>query len=426
MYLPGSRTLRSISYEATQPLRLSAQRLGVPVLADKLRRATLGAYIAARHRSIANRAFSDPSLEWARLCLELSDKSGYFFSPNLVSNESESLDAAAQLKALPAGLVQLGVGPETMLTYLGLGQAPLAFVVDIRRDNALLHYLYRAAFAESSTRTEWLSLLLARPYDRACDPGEEATVEDVLNCVNSCKPTDRSFEAAQRRIWRAIEQLPPFLLPLDSYRMRQIHRQFWRHGLEVSFQLEGPRFRQYPNLATLLCARNPAGEALGFLANETVFRRIQTLENANGVIPAVGSLHGGVLLRIGKEIERRGLQLGALYVSNVEQYLFENGQWQSWVDVLRRLPCHSSAILIRSYFQNEYGEVPDPPSSLGEQLRRTLKIARQVRRRRGPLSEHKMKTVVHGVHAFLEKQMSHSYTRYRELVSDRSLVPSAR
>jgi len=422
MYVPGARTLRHLAYVGTEPVRLAAAQSGITPSIANVRRAMQRAYVESKRRERDGVSYAKSAIDWANLWSELSESSGYFFSQNLVSNESESLDAAIHLKALPAGLACLGVGPETMLSYLGLVETPLAFIVDIRRDNARLHCLYLGAFSLASSRTEWLSLLLARPYDKAEDKGPNASLRDVLASLTLNRPTARSFDEAHQRLMGALDRLPPFLLPFDRQAIRRIHRHFWRHGLETNFQQGGLRLRRYPTLTNLLGMLTPEGAPLGFLANEATFLRIQAIENAHGVIPVVGSLQGGVLLRVADQLRRRGLQLGAIYVSNIEQYLFENGQWDAWVAVLRSLPCHHDAILIRSFFQNEHGPVPEPPRSMLAQLRLTIAVTNHVRRNQGPLALHQMKTVVQSVKAFLERERIQPYTSYREVVCDRSIA----
>lgn len=422
MYVPGERTLFQLGRRALQPMQAGAAHLGLLEAAQRMRRSCVRDYLAAQRRSAQHRDFDEGACTWARLTSELSESSGYFFSDNLVSNEVDSLSAAKCLQALPGGLAYLGVGPETMLSYLGFVRSSLAFIVDIRRSNALLHYLYRGLFATSGSRTEWLSLLLGRPYVDALDPGPSASIDDILAVVLAQCPSGRSFEEAQQRVLSTFAGLPPFLLPLDRHCMRRIHGHFFRQGPLLTFQLHGLRLRRYPTLAELLTARTPEGTTAGFLADENAFRRVQALELSNGVVPIVGSVQGSVIPRIAELLNQRKLQLGALYVSNVEQYVFENGEWQSWVENLRKLPLCSDAILIRTYFENEQGPVPDPPTSLVGQLRRTFAVAREVQRKRGLLDLHRMRTVVHHAHTFLEREHLRSYTGYRELVCDRSLA----
>jgi hypothetical protein len=91
------------------------------------------------------------------------------------------------------------VGPEQNLTYIALTAPQLAFVVDIRRDNALLHLLYRALFERAGSRAEFVALLLGRPYVAAGDP-------EAAGAVRRCWHTPRSKR-------RSTHQAPSTALP---------------------------------------------------------------------------------------------------------------------------------------------------------------------------------------------------------------------
>jgi hypothetical protein len=207
--------------------------------------------------------------------------------------------------------------------------------------------------------------------------------------------------------------------------MRRLHRWFWREGLDLTYQLGGLRLRRYPTLAEILSARTPEGQALGFLADEVAFRRMLTIQRSGRVVPVVGDLTGGrAMCGVASELRRRGLTLGALYLSNVEQYVFEYGSWSKWVATLRSLPCHPDAVLIRSFFENERGPVPDPPKTVVGQLARTVSVAARVYLRPGPLPPHQMNVVVHRLDSFLAREALRSYRGYREVVCDTELVAS--
>src|SRR5689334_14015980 len=93
-----------------------------------------------------------------------SENGGYFRSDNFVSNESTFQWVIPDLKKrAKSGGVYLGVGPEQNFTYIAALRPNAAFIVDIRRQNMLLHLMYKAIFELSSTRKEFLSNLFGRP-----------------------------------------------------------------------------------------------------------------------------------------------------------------------------------------------------------------------------------------------------------------------
>jgi hypothetical protein len=99
---------------------------------------------------VAVLAWQSPSLpdrltsaEFWRLSTSLSEPPGTFFSDNVVSNELSYAQTVPHFRLLRRGGVYLGVGPEQNFTFISAMEARLAIVVDIRRENLLLHLLYK-------------------------------------------------------------------------------------------------------------------------------------------------------------------------------------------------------------------------------------------------------------------------------------------
>ena len=104
---------------------------------------------------------------FASLVDRLSERPGYFDTDNLISNERSYLHVATELRGL-AGRgrsVYLGVGPDQNFSYIAHVRPSLAILIDIRRDNLLLHLLFKALFAEARTRAAYLAMLTGRAHD---------------------------------------------------------------------------------------------------------------------------------------------------------------------------------------------------------------------------------------------------------------------
>ena len=94
----------------------------------------------------------------------LSEDGGDFDTDNLISNERSYLDVIPALHATGvSGGAYVGVGPDQNFSYIAQVKPEIAFIVDLRRDNMLLHLLFKALFAMSETRADYLSLLFGRP-----------------------------------------------------------------------------------------------------------------------------------------------------------------------------------------------------------------------------------------------------------------------
>ena len=91
---------------------------------------------------------------------EFSEPDGYFDTDNLISNETTYLDAAVALReSKSSGGIYIGVGPDQNFSYIAQIKPEMAYLVDLRRDNLLLHLeqkVVRHPRAEER-RFTWLS-----------------------------------------------------------------------------------------------------------------------------------------------------------------------------------------------------------------------------------------------------------------------------
>src|SRR5262245_21753227 len=112
------------------------------------------------------RAAADLSIsieQFARYIDQWSEQEGYFDSDNFISNETSYLQIIDQLEnQVKPDCVCLGVGPDQNFSYLAHMRPKLAVITDIRRQNMLEHLWYKALFAMSSDRVEYVSLLVSR------------------------------------------------------------------------------------------------------------------------------------------------------------------------------------------------------------------------------------------------------------------------
>src|SRR2546423_1461991 len=117
---------------------------------------------------------------------DFSEPGGYFRSDNLVSNETTFQHVIpALLQNQGPASAYVGVGPDQNFTYITALQPRIVFIVDIRRQNLLLHLMYKAVIEMSATRAEFLSRLFSRE-----------------------KPAKLAANADAAAIFRAIEQSP--------------------------------------------------------------------------------------------------------------------------------------------------------------------------------------------------------------------------
>ena len=292
-----------------------------------------------------------PRSEFARLVVELSESGGHFDTDNLVSNERSYLHVMPQLEESGVtGGVYIGVGPEQNFSYIARIRPSVAFIVDIRRDNLLLHLLFKALFASSRNRMEYLCLLTGRPVPEDLAPWRNAGIEELIAYIDGAKPS--GTPALNRRLQDAIRR---FGVPVSAEELATIdrfHAAFVDAGLSLQFRSFGqPPRSYYPNYRELLLETDRTGRKLSYLASEDDFQFVRSLEARDRVIPVVGDLSGThAVAAIGRWMNQRNERLSAFYVSNVENYLFRDGSFRRYMENLNRLPHTDRSVLIRSIF----------------------------------------------------------------------------
>jgi hypothetical protein len=301
--------------------------------------------------SSAARAAEADAKRFADLVNDLSEPDTYFFSDNLVTNETSYLQVAEELPAhVDAGGVYLGVGPEQNFTYIALTRPSVAFIVDIRRANMLLHLLYRAAFEEASSRSHFLALLLGRPHDPSRASTPSGGIDEVIEAATRERGTDESFDAASDALVSRAKAFGVKLSAEDEKGIRKMHRTFFDKGLGLRFELHEKNGRLYPTLEELLKAKSPAKSAGSFLASEDAFVFLREMQRGGRIVPIVGDFAGDKALpQLAGYLKSEGKTVSVFYVSNVEQYLLEPKVFAKWVQNVRALPKSDKSLFLRAY-----------------------------------------------------------------------------
>ena len=308
----------------------------------------------------ATAATAPRATPFAELVDKLSEPDGEFFSDNVISNETSYLQVAPQLeKAARPGGAYIGVGPEQNFTYIALTKPKVAFVVDIRRQNLVLHLLYKAAFEEATSRAHFVCAPARPPVRRAeGDPGAGGSLDAVLAHATKRKQDAASFAAAHAQIIARLERdaAPSdggaglHLSAADRHGLDVGHHAFFDGQLDTRFSLKEANGRAYPTLGELLREKDPLGNEGGFLASEAAFRTVQAMEKEGRIVPLVGDFAGDrAMPGVAAYLKAERLTVSAFYVSNVEQYLFEPKVWPKWSRNVSAMPTDDRSVFIRAY-----------------------------------------------------------------------------
>ena len=102
-----------------------------------------------------------------------------------------------------------------------------------------------------------------------------------------------------------------------------------------------------------------AGLPQSFLSTDASFQVVKALHDKNLIVPVSGDFGGTKALRaIAAYLVSHGGRVTAFYVSNVEQYLFQDGKQQAFYDNVAALPVSDAGVFIRPYALRRPGGNP--------------------------------------------------------------------
>jgi hypothetical protein len=294
-----------------------------------------------------------PESTYGRLFLELSEPAGYFPSENVVSNETSYLHVLDAMRRIGVkGGAYIGVGPDQNFSYIAAIRPEVAFMFDIRRDAMIEHQLFKAVFAMSRNRLEYLCVLLAKPVPADVAAWKDSSITALITLVDK---TPASVEFAKSTELEIEGRARKFGIPLtdnDVAVLALYRAAFIRFGLDVQYSsLNGNMSMSMPAWRDLLGEVDRAGNQLSYLAADSLFQVVKRMEAENRIIPVTGNAAGPTALRrLGDEIRSRGLVVSAMYMSNVEQYLFRDLAFNAFAQNVKTLPRDEKSVMIRSLF----------------------------------------------------------------------------
>jgi hypothetical protein len=278
--------------------------------------------------------------EFWQLSSESSEQDGYFRSDNLTSNELGFLHVVPELvmRTRP-GEVYLGVGPEQNYTYIAATKPAMAIIFDIRRGNLLLQLMYKSIFELSKTRADFVSMLFSRP--RPAGLTAETPVTDLFGAFSGVLRDEELYQRNAAAIVDRLVKTHGFQLSSPEIGgVRNIYSAFYERGYAVRYS---------PTYSDLMTATDRAGTYRSFLSSEAAFTVVRDLEVANLVVPVVGDFGGPKAIRtIASYLKSHDATVGAFYLSNVEQYLAQDGKMTAFCRSVAALPLDGTSTFIRS------------------------------------------------------------------------------
>jgi len=330
----------------TRSLSVDARRAGLTVLAAGV---LLAQTACSRSRSTIPDRLDDRTF-WT-LTSDLSEPGGYFHSDNFVSNELAFQWVLPELEGAVGSDVYVGVGPDQNFTYIVNLRPRIAFIVDIRRQNLLQHLMYKALIEMSSDRADFLARLFSREYRTR--PPTSSSADSLFSWLAS-QPRDTALFTAHLDSIVLHLTRRGFLLSADDLAsLVHVYNAFYEAGTGITYSSNlARRFvgRGMPSYRALMVATDEDGVNRGYLGSEENFQVLKDMQQRNLIVPVVGDFAGPTALRaVGDWVRDHEATIRTFYVSNVEQYLFQQPDaWRRFYENVAGMPMDRRAQFIRS------------------------------------------------------------------------------
>ena len=309
-----------------------------------------------------------------RLMQEYSEPGGTFRSENFVSNET-SLQwvIPALTRRIGPGGVYLGVAPDQNFTYITALRPSIAFIVDIRHQNAMQHLMYKALIETSATRAEFLAKLFARAPLTGVDTG--STAVQLFEALANQPADSARYRANLKLITDRLTRVHRFALSDSEHvSLGCVYGAFFTEGPELTYNyasecrnpgpygygitgrmppanIGGRMGFRMPTYQGMMTETDSAGINWSYLGSESRFRALKDMQERNLIVPLTGNFAGEKALRsVGRWAAEHGAPVTTFYVSNVEQYLFQQGdEANRFYTNVATLPIDSTSTFIRSF-----------------------------------------------------------------------------
>ncbi len=235
--------------------------------------------------------------------------------------------------------------------------------------------MYKALIETSRGRAEFLARLFARAPLAGVD--STSTAVALFDALANTRPDSNRYRDNLRAITEQLTKVHRFALSdSELVSLGCVYGAFFTQGpaLNYSFSSEcrnpgpfgfmrgggggggGGTFGNYgpygmPSFLAMSLETDSASVNHGYLATEANFRALKDFESRNLIVPITGNFAGDKSLRaLGQWSRDHGATIGAFYVSNVEQYLFQqDDEAARFYGNVATLPTDATSTFIRSF-----------------------------------------------------------------------------
>jgi hypothetical protein len=281
---------------------------------------------------------------------------------NLMSNEDSFPRICSDIQQhVSKNGIYLGVGPDQNFSYIAHTQPRLAFILDHRRRNLLLHLVHKALFGLSPDRISYLNRLTARQPKLS---SADLTIDQLIARYRAVSFNNDWLSAVIDEVVRVLE---PYSI---------VRHDEWSALATIQAKLAGPgmnaRFLAlpiYPTLELLIRTQDRLHRPAHFLTQEVLYQRVRELQLRDCILPLTGDFADSVTLpRLARWLRMHQLTLSFLYISDVEFFLLRSGRFDSYVQNLSLLPWSASVQIARTSTR----EITHPARVAGDHSTTTL------------------------------------------------------
>jgi hypothetical protein len=211
-------------------------------------------------------------------------------------------------------------------------------------------------------RVDFVSRLFSKPRPEGVD--KKSSAAEIFTAFSTVESSQALYEANLKAIGDHFSMTRHHpLSEEDRAGVEYVYRAFFDFGPTIQYSStsrysSGGMFgaRNQPTYADLMTATDEDGEARSYLSSEDRFRVLKDLHSRNLFVPIVGNFGGPRAIRkIGAYLKEKNTTVSAFYLSNVEQYLRQDGLWNTFCANVSALPLDDSSIFIRSVRGGQYG-----------------------------------------------------------------------
>ena len=304
--------------------------------------------------------------EFWKIVNDFSEPGGFFrITDNFTSNEREVGMMFSLLRATSVrGGVYLGVGPEQNFTYIAAIRPAMAFIVDIRRQAVMQHLMFKAVFELAKDRADFIALLFSKVRPDGLD-----TSTPIQRIWDAFLLAPADADAGTKTYTRIVDQLTKThgftFTEEESEQLKLVYQAFLSYGPGISTRGGGGRGTiTFADLTGW--SPDASGQPQSFLSSEENYRTVRTLHEKNLIVPLSGDFGGPKAIRaIGTYLKKQGGTVSAFYVSNVEQYLFQDNKANAFYANVATLPLTDTSVFIRPYSMRRVGSEASSLCAIG-------------------------------------------------------------